>query len=104
MFQTNEFCQEIRDKTQSQFMMNTNFSSMEIVKQEANVPYDFEKFQKLPKNGKTRLTHPINTPSVWTMDCEDGLIILGCSNGRIEVWDTLSGQLKVKQSTKNRQN
>ena len=74
---------------------------MQIERQEANVPYDFQKFQKVPttvlKNGKIK--HADNesnkSNSIWTMDCEDGLIILGCSNGSIEIWDTLSGQLKV---------
>ena len=72
---------------------------MQIERQEANVPYDFQKFQKVPavpKNGKIRTDNELNkSNSIWTMDCEDGLIILGCSNGSIEIWDTLSGQLKV---------
>ena len=76
------------------FTINTNFSSMQIERQEANVPYDFQKFQKTKlKNGKIKAES--SSVSVWTMDCEDGLIILGCSNGTIEIWDTLSGQLKV---------
>ncbi|XP_060066336.1 sterol regulatory element-binding protein cleavage-activating protein-like [Ylistrum balloti] len=33
-------------------------------------------------------------PSVWCMTCNDGLIIAGCGNGRIEFWDGGSGTLK----------
>ena len=74
---------------------------MQIERQEANVPYDFQKFQKVPttvpKNGLIKhADKELNkSNSIWTMDCEDGLIILGLSNGSIEIWDTLSGQLKV---------
>jgi len=33
--------------------------------------------------------------SVWAMDVCDGLLALGCSNGRIELWETFSGTFKV---------
>ena len=34
--------------------------------------------------------------SVWAMDVSDGLLVLGCSNGRIELWESFTGKLKVK--------
>ena len=34
-------------------------------------------------------------PSVWAMDVSDGLLVLGCSNGRIELWESFTGKLKV---------
>ena len=34
-------------------------------------------------------------PSVWSLDACDGLLVLGCSNGRIELWDVSSGNFKV---------
>ena len=34
-------------------------------------------------------------PSVWSLDACDGLLVLGCSNGRIELWDISSGNFKV---------
>ena len=37
--------------------------------------------------------------SVWAMDVSDGLLVLGCSNGRIELWESFTGILKVKLKT-----
>ena len=34
-------------------------------------------------------------PSVWSLDACDGLLVLGCSNGRIELWDISSGNFTV---------
>ena len=98
--QKEDFSEEELNHKNPSLTINTNFSSMQIERQEANVPYDFQKFQKVPslKNGKIKLADyelSNKNNSVWTMDCEDGLIILGCSNGTVEIWDTLSGQLKV---------
>lgn len=33
--------------------------------------------------------------SVWSLQCQDGLVMAGCADGRIEVWDAYSGKLKV---------
>ncbi|ELU06614.1 hypothetical protein CAPTEDRAFT_96666 [Capitella teleta] len=33
-------------------------------------------------------------PAVWCLECKDNLIVVGCSNGRLELWDGFSGQLK----------
>ena len=38
-------------------------------------------------------------PSVWAMDVSDGLLVLGCSNGRIELWESFTGKLKVRSKT-----
>ncbi|XP_066301686.1 sterol regulatory element-binding protein cleavage-activating protein-like isoform X2 [Branchiostoma lanceolatum] len=35
----------------------------------------------------------VATP-IWCLGCHDNLVVAGCSNGRIEVWDGLSGSLK----------
>ena len=34
-------------------------------------------------------------PSVWSMDVCDGFLVLGCSSGRIELWETFSGKFRV---------
>ena len=34
-------------------------------------------------------------PSVWAMEYADGYLVLGCSNGRIEIWDTSNSSIKV---------
>jgi len=31
--------------------------------------------------------------SVWCLDLGDSLVVAGCDNGRVEVWDCISGQL-----------
>ena len=33
--------------------------------------------------------------AIWCMDCCDGLLALGCSDGAIELWDAATGALKV---------
>ncbi|KAL0277128.1 UNVERIFIED_CONTAM: hypothetical protein PYX00_004516 [Menopon gallinae] len=33
-------------------------------------------------------------PPVWCLDCFDNLIVVGCSNGRLEFWDSLTAKLK----------
>ena len=55
----------------------------------------------LPR-GKERIStfdHKLIPSSVWAMDVSDGLLVLGCSNGRIELWESFSGKLKVKFKT-----
>ena len=32
--------------------------------------------------------------SVWSLQCQDGLVIVGCADGSIEVWDAYDGRLK----------
>ncbi len=63
-----------------------------------NGAFNFEKFRDLKVNGLKKghdTSVKISSQAIWAMDCEDGLIVLGCANGRIEVWETLTCQLKV---------
>ena len=68
-----------------------------------NGAFNFEKFHKLKNNGLIRNESDHNSmenqspASVWAMDCEDGLIVLGCADGRIEIWETMSCQFKVRK-------
>lgn len=32
---------------------------------------------------------------VWCMDCQNNLIVVGCANGQIEIWEASSGKHKV---------
>ena len=84
--------------------INTNFadfkpnSTPNSTQQNSNggSGYDFQKYQRIPNGFSRQKSENSNsTPSVWTMDCEDGLIVLGCSNGRIEIWETMTCQFKV---------
>lgn len=34
-------------------------------------------------------------PPVWCMDCQENLVVLGTGAGRLEIWDSFSGYLKV---------
>jgi hypothetical protein len=34
-------------------------------------------------------------PSVWCIDCQSNQIVIGCSNGRLELWEATSGKFKV---------
>ena len=43
-------------------------------------------------------SHPLDVSSVWSMDCSDRLIVLGCSSGRVEVWDARSAAFKVRSN------
>ena len=36
-----------------------------------------------------------STSTVWAMEYSEGLLLLGCSDGRIEIWDATNGTLKV---------
>ena len=68
-----------------------------------NGAFNFEKFHKMKNNGLIRNESDHNSmenqspASVWAMDCEDGLIVLGCADGRIEIWETMSCQFKVRK-------
>ena len=33
--------------------------------------------------------------AIWCMDCSDGLLAVGCSDGTVELWDAATGALKV---------
>jgi len=37
-----------------------------------------------------------NLPSIWSVDLAEGLVILGCETGRLEVWDALTGQFRCQ--------
>jgi hypothetical protein len=41
------------------------------------------------------LPAPPLAPPVWALDCSDRFIVLGCSNGRIEVWELEAGAFQV---------
>lgn len=34
-------------------------------------------------------------PPIWCLECQEALVIVGCGNGRIEVWDIYDSVLKV---------
>lgn len=34
--------------------------------------------------------------AVWCMDCQENLIFLGTGSGRLEIWNAMSGSLKVR--------
>jgi hypothetical protein len=36
-------------------------------------------------------------PSVWCIDCQSNQIVIGCSNGRLELWEATSGKFKVRR-------
>jgi hypothetical protein len=36
-----------------------------------------------------------DVPSVWCLDCQENLVILGTGSGRLEIWDSNTGSLKV---------
>ena len=84
--------------------INTNFADLKpnstpnSTQQNSNggSGYDFQKYQRIPNGFSRQKSENLNSiPSGWTMDCEDGLIVLGCSNGRIEIWETMTCQFKV---------
>ena len=33
-------------------------------------------------------------PPVWSLDCSDRLVVVGCANGRIEVWEARTGAFR----------
>ena len=35
-----------------------------------------------------------NVPQVWALDANDQVIVLGCANGKIEVWESRTGKFK----------
>lgn len=35
-------------------------------------------------------------PPIWCMDYMDNLVVLGCSNGRLEFWEGTTGKFKVR--------
>ena len=51
------------------------------------------------KEGISTTDNKLIPSSVWAMDVSDGLLVLGCSNGRIELWESFTGKLKVKLTT-----
>ncbi len=37
-----------------------------------------------------------DVPAIWCLACQDNLVFLGTGTGRLEIWDAVSGFLKVK--------
>lgn len=93
--------------------INTNFSSMgkTSLSNETgdNVPFNFSKFVKTNRyptlktsassvttsRGEDLTLNSDSPPSVWALDCNERFVILGCSNGRIEVWEIEEGAFQV---------
>ena len=36
-------------------------------------------------------------PPVWSLDCSDRLVVVGCANGRIEVWEARTGAFRLEE-------
>ena len=89
--------------------INTNFTALQNTKKhllnnrDESFNYDkfkeiknkFESFYEVYEEENFSDAAEDLSPAVWAMDCHDGLIILGCCNGRIEIWDAQSGAFKV---------
>ena len=84
--------------------INTNFTSFGKNRPNAasGEPIDFSRFIKNnPGNASSDSlsadypTPPPTAPSVWALDCSDRFIVLGCSSGRIEVWEIEAGAFQV---------
>jgi len=43
-----------------------------------------------------------STSTVWAMEYSEGLLLLGCSDGRIEIWDATNGTLKCSYADPGR--
>ena len=86
--------------------INTNFTSLgknKLPNGDSKEPYNFTRFIKNnPSDSSSDDLDGNNssanqtTPSVWSLDCNDRFIVLGCSNGRIEVWEIEAGAFQVK--------
>ena len=84
--------------------INTNFTSFGKNRSNAasGEPIDFSRFVKNNPGSSSSdsLTAdypaaPAAAPSVWALDCSDRFIVLGCSTGRIEVWEIEAGAFQV---------
>jgi hypothetical protein len=42
-----------------------------------------------------QLPSTFEPPPVWCIDCQSNQIVIGCSNGRLELWEATSGKFKV---------
>ena len=81
--------------------MNLNFSMLLNGPAADSSRNHFDKFRRLKRSvseGRdivrgVPLTEGV--PSVWAMEYADGYLVLGCSNGRIEIWDTSNSSIKV---------
>lgn len=45
---------------------------------------------------------PNHVPSIWCMDYQENLIVVGCANGSLEFWEGTTGKFKVIKSNYNR--
>jgi hypothetical protein len=81
--------------------INTNFTSFGKSKSVTTDPFDFSRFVKNnPASSSSDSLvgeHAVSpaTPSVWSLDCSDRFVVLGCSSGRIEVWEIEAGAFQV---------
>lgn len=44
---------------------------------------------------RDRATERANVP-IWSMDCFDNIVVLGCEDGCLEFWDCVTGKLRVE--------
>lgn len=46
-------------------------------------------------NEKNSTQVPNHVPSIWCMDYQENLIVVGCANGSLEFWEGTTGKFKV---------
>lgn len=82
--------------------INTNFSSLSKSRLSNGVgsePFNFGKFVRTNSSSDSLIGDSLPAvsvaPSVWSLDCNNRFVVLGCSNGRIEVWEIEEGAFQV---------
>ncbi|XP_067127513.1 LOW QUALITY PROTEIN: sterol regulatory element-binding protein cleavage-activating protein [Centruroides vittatus] len=110
---TSQSCSEfeLRNKNRSGYDFSKYCKCLDVKKDvNLNVEKDVDKNSNLNKSNDINVGHLteneprryLNTKysslkyqPVWCMDCKQDRLVLGCSEGRLEVWDTNSGQLQA---------
>ncbi|XP_022079877.1 sterol regulatory element-binding protein cleavage-activating protein-like [Acanthaster planci] len=103
----NEFRGSFRGRTASTGSMGLRFESSQSPREPVSrspTPYasrnrfsfDEELLRQCGAGGDAGMTSPLDgvlPPPIWCLVCSDHMVVVGCSNGRIEMWDSGSGFL-----------
>lgn len=68
---------------------NLNKANIQIQRNDKNIGNSLEN----DKKGSHTVHSSLKYQPVWCMDCKQERLVLGCSEGRLELWDTNSGDL-----------
>ncbi|XP_059471097.1 sterol regulatory element-binding protein cleavage-activating protein isoform X2 [Neocloeon triangulifer] len=123
-YQIRDSTSNLYSKTEIPGSININFTSSKSTDTMASSPsgYDFGRYHSFEEERPTGMHHISNEaevvtpenvhlepplastlepPPIWCIDCQSNQIVIGCANGRLELWEATTGKFKCLMEDPN---